>query len=199
MEPPHPSSTPGAPRRVGTAGMDMVRQYRQNRPPPAAGDMPPEKGKPAMSQPTRLIVMAAIAVMIVAAGIYWLNGPGKPATTTVPSIAREIDSLKSATTVAARVPFTGTCKETGKTFAFNVKGEVVSYANASRSLVAEAVKPQDVLTANAYDPPASISLDAAWWEASGGKAGRITLAAIGADARTRAPRALSCDVDLPGA
>jgi hypothetical protein len=195
MEPPRPPDG-DTHRGVGTAGGEMVRQFRLR--PALAGE--PHQGTTSMSSTSRFVLLAALAVIILAGGLFWLSGRSSaPATSAPPSVAREIDSLKSGTTVTAKAPFTGTCRENGKAFAFNVKGEVTSYANASRTLIAAAVKPQDALTANNYEPPASISLDSAWWEASGGKAGKITLTATGADARTQAPVSFACDVELPAA
>jgi hypothetical protein len=150
-----------------------------------------------MSRPVVLTLVAAILGAAAFAAVRLMSSsPGESAG---PSVAQELDRLAAATTVASRAPFTGSCRQAGAAFAFDVKGDVVSYANATRSLMAEPVTPQEVFAANAYAPPAAISLDAAWWEVSGRKPGRITLAGTGEDARTRTPVAFTCDVELPAA
>jgi hypothetical protein len=145
-----------------------------------------------------MVVLALIIAGAAAGALIWMR-PGASPGTASPSVAEEIDRLAAATTVASRAAFTGSCRPAGLAFAFDVKGDVTSYANATRTLVAQPVKPQDVFASNNYEPPPAISLDGAWWEVSGRKAGRITLAGSGEDARTRAPLAFTCDVDLPAA
>jgi hypothetical protein len=149
----------------------------------------------------RIAAVASLAVIVAGAGIamvWWRPGaqPGAPA---LPSAAQEIDRLATATAVATKLAFTGSCRQSGLAFAFDVKGDVTVYGDATRTVVAQPVKPQAVFTANNYEPPATISLDAAWWEVSGRKAGPITLSGRGDDPRAQAPVALTCDVDLPAA
>ncbi len=195
MESPRPSGSPKG-SRTGTEGATMVRQFRER--PMSTGNSPSNGSKPSAGS-SRLISIAVLAVIAVGGGVYWMNSRNTPPPSQTPSVAGEIDSLKTATTVTSKANFTGTCKEAGKAFAFNVKGEVTSFGNASRALVAQAVTPQDVLTTNNYVPPAAITLDSAWWEVSGAKSGKITLAATANDAKTQAPLTFSCDVELPGA
>jgi hypothetical protein len=138
---------------------------------------------------------AVVALVLGAAAISSLNRGDTPATPAQPTAAEVIDQFAAATTIASKANFKGTCRPNGLGFAFDVTGEVTLYANGSRTLTAYPVPQQAVFATNGYMPPASISLDGAWWEVSGRPEGKATLPAAAGGTTA----ALTCEVELPKA